>query len=85
MPFFFFFFLLHFFGSASLYSAVTSKGRERERERRDGENGAKKEKKKKDGEIDGESWRAEAGSGDSAFPSGSRSRGAVGSSPPKFY
>lgn len=50
MPFFFFFFLLHFFGSASLYSAVTSKGRERERERRDGENGAKKEKKK-------ERWR----------------------------
>ena len=26
------------------------------------------ELKKKDGEIDGESWRAEAGSGDSAFP-----------------
>lgn len=45
----------------------------------------KKKKKKKDGEIDGESWRAEAGSGDSAFPSGSGSRGAVGSSPPKFY
>lgn len=35
--------------------------------------------------VDGECRRAEAESGDSALPSGSGLRGAVGWSPPRFY